>query len=304
MKLLIMISLFAMPLVGMDKGSPRKDEKYKTSRDDKQKQTTDKLRDEKPKTSKDIIIRETPQTRLKDRRASDAPERISKSESPQKKDGSPARASTVGKKRGSLDWTDALKSTFIGDSSRNSQAIDSAKKPEKDPTDRHSRIFESIKLWSENDPIEEKLKELHERAQTATPRTRRVLLCEIMNTDTTVSKTKELIASNTFLKNYHVATLALYNIPGFISVKNFEEIHLTAKQFHGALCAARAAYIDKLLSEAPKRERYECEKVANTSSNSPIVQLEKQFTALEKQYPEFKEELMIKMFTIPEFKKP
>ena len=285
MKLLIALSLLVAPLLAMDKpgSSPRKDDKHK--KEEKPKTP----RDEKQKEKKEIISREITVTRFKDRRASEPTnERVSKSESPQKKEYSPARPSTLGKKRGSLDWTDALKHVFISETD----------------TAKQTQVADSVRIWSTPNTAEEQLAKWYEDAQMATPRTRKIMLCQIMNTPVDVSVTKVKVATDIYKPHYEAASIALYNLPGYISTNiSGDQLKIEANKFHDALSAAIAAYSDALLAEAPGRKKYVCENTAKKSPNSPIYQLIAQFEALKAKHPELKKYLDPEVYFLPPVKK-
>lgn len=289
--LIVFLGIFTLQITAMDKivkkaGSPRgKDEKKererpKTPRDEKQKQAADNIKES---------------TRFAERRASDSPmireshsssplARESKSVSPLKSN--PTRPHTVGK-RASLDWTEALKQVFVPDSSK------------------HTQVADSIKQWSGTDPVEEQLSKMYEDAQLATPRTRRIMLCQIMNTPIEVSQTKVKVATDIYKPHYEAAKLALYNLPGYISTNiSGDQLRIEAHKFHQSFSAALAAYVDSLLAEAPKRERYKCEATARKSPSSPLCKLLMEYKELKKKHPGLKQFMEPEVYSIAEPKKP
>ena len=312
MKVLILCMLaFTLQLAAMDKilgrmgGSPRKDEKKekeekapsprserhkkdekekpKMPRDDKQKLALDNLKDEKQKPlSRDITL-----TRFADRRVPDTPaSRETKSASPAKGSPSPARPSTVGKKRGSLDWTEAIKSTFVTD-------------PAVKQT--HAHMDASVKNWREGERGEEELNKMYEEARLATPRTKRIILCQIMNTPSGVSQTKVKVATDIYEPNYRTASTALYNLPGYIlSDKGGQMLKGEAQLFHKAYSAALAAYVDSILAAAPKREKYMCEMTAKKSPQSPLAKLWIEYKELKKKHPAIKHLLEPEIYPLAE----
>lgn len=268
MKLLIALSLLGAPLIAMDKpgSSPRKDEKHK-------------------KPEKSVSPREEKQKEILDKKhGSDiySSNRTTKSESPQK-GSSPLRANTVGKKRGSLDYNPSLSESL-----------------------KQMHLADVVKSWSEKDPIEDRLERLWNEAQDPhiTAERQRVLYCEIMNTPSGVSRTKERLATIMFLASYKTADACLYNIPGYYQVKNYEEARLEIGRLYAALYAAKEHYIDKLAVEVPKREKYVCEKVVCESPQSPIVQLKKRIEEVKLKLPDHAKDFEIKSFELAEFKKP
>ncbi len=57
----------------------------------------------------------------------------------------------------------------------------------------------------------------------------------------------------------HEADLAIRNYTMQLEMKNIDEAAACAALFKQAYYAARAAYIEKLMSEFPGRKRYDCE---------------------------------------------
>lgn len=302
MKMLMLISLMIMPLEGMDRlldkmsRSPRKDEKKekeerpssprgerhkkddkekpKTPRDDKQKNVADDLKGDKQKPlSRDITL-----TRFADRRASEpANSRDSKSASPLKgNSASPSRpkANTIGK-RYSLDWTAAL-----------------------EETKKQTHMDDSLKKWSEKDAAEENLKKLFEEFSNADQKRQQEIYCIVMRTSV-VSATKEAMASNFFEVSHKIATLALYNIPNFWST-NTEEARNEINTLYKALFDAKEAYVNQLSAQAPRRNKWACEKVALTNQNSPIFKLLAQIEALKTKYPQYSKDLEPEIFLLTE----
>lgn len=261
------------PLSGMDKfldligaGHQTKDEKEKpkTPRDDKQKNVSDSIKDDKQKHPSQRRGSELPVSRETHVPAS------SKANS-----ASPARprAHTIGK-RGSLDWSGlAIQETV-----------------------RQIHIDESLKRWSEKDANEENLKKLFEEFSTADPKRQKEIYCIVMRTPG-VSGTKEAMASNFFDVSYKVASLALYNIPGYFST-NVEGARTEIKTFYEALYDAKEAYTHKLSAEAPKRNKWSCEQVALTDPNSPIYKLLSQIKALKAKYPQYERDLEPETFAL------
>lgn len=287
MKFLFALILLAVPLIAMDKPvSPRALKDQKQKKEEKLKTP----RDKKEKERRDAISLEPSPSMIADRKKGAAQERMAKSESPLKKDISPARANTVGKKRGSLDWTEVLKSTFKSDS----------------PTKQtHEQIHDSIKAWSEPNIQEEELAKLYEEAQFATPQMKKILLCQIMNSPLEVSPTKVKVATDIYKPFYEVAGLALYNLPGYISTNiSGDQLRAEANNFHRAFGAALAAYVDSLLAEAPKRERYKCQETAMKSPHSPLQKLWTQYKEIKKKNPNLKQYLEPEIYPLPEAKKP
>ena len=288
MKILI-ISLFAfsLQLDAMDKlfkagGSPRtkdekKEEKASSPREERHKKD-DKEKARIGKDDKQKVARDSTLTHVSDRRRTEAPIQASKSVSPASHSASPVRASTVGK-RGSLDWTSALHETV-----------------------RHAHMDESVKKWSEKDAVEENLKKLFEEFSTADAKRQREIYCFIMGTSL-VSATKEAMASNFFEVSYKMATLALYNIPGYFST-NHEEAIREINAFFTALFDAKEAYVNKLSAEAPRRNKWVCERVVLEDPNSPIVTLNAQLMALKLRFPQHSKDLEPEKFILPSLKKP
>ncbi|GMU18867.1 MAG: hypothetical protein AMXMBFR12_00590 [Candidatus Babeliales bacterium] len=294
MRVLIIIALLSMSAHSMDRvlakmgGSPRKDEKkgkeerprsprgkeekHIAPKDNKEKVAVDNLKDEKSTE----IPRDSTLTRFAARRTSDVSGRTSKSESPSSSK-SPMRSSTVGK-RGSLDWTLALGETV-----------------------RQIHIDESLKKWGEKDAAEEHLKKLFEEFSTADQKRQQEIYCIIMRTSV-VSATKEAMASNFFEVSHKIATLALYNIPNFWTT-NMEEARNETNTLYKALYDAKEAYVNQLSAQAPKRNKWACEKVALTNHNSPIFKLLAQIEALKAKYPQYSKELEPEVFLLPEPKK-
>lgn len=290
MKILIISLLtFSLQLDAMEKllnkvsGSPRKDEKKEEKvstlheerhkKDDKEK--TRIMRDDKQKT----VQRESVVAHAGDRRRSEAfLSRDTKSASPTSHNASPVRASTVGK-RGSLDWTSSLNETV-----------------------KHVHMNESLKKWSEKDAIEENLRKLFEEFNSADVKRQREIYCFVMGTSL-VSATKEAMASNFFDVSYKMATLALYNIPGYFST-NHEEAIREINTFFTALFDAKEAYVNKLSAEAPRRNKWVCERVVLNDPNSPINILNAQLVALKLRYPQYSKDLEPEKFILPTLKKP
>lgn len=266
---------FTLQLAAMDKifvkmgGSPRKDEK----KEKEEKTSSPGVERHKKDDKEKPLTRDVTLTRLTDRRGSDVPaSRETKSASPAKGSPSPARPSTVGKKRGSLDWTEAIKNTFVTD-------------PAVKQT--HAHMDASLKNWSEGERGEEELSKMYEEARLATPRTKRIILCQIMNTPSGVSLTKVKVATDIFEPHYKAASTALYNLPGYIlSDKGGQMLKGEAQLFHKSYSAALAAYVDSLLAAAPKRERYICEKTAKKSPQSPLAKLWIEYKLIKKKHPE------------------
>lgn len=253
--------------------SPRgKEEKHITPKDNKEKAAVDNLKDEKPTE----IPRDSTLTRFAARRTSDVSGRTSKSESPSSLKNS-MRSQTVGK-RGSLDWTLAVSETV-----------------------RQIHIDESLKKWGEKDAVEENLKKLFEEFSTADQKRQQEIYCIIMRTSV-VSATKEAMASNFFEISHKIATLALYNIPNFWTT-NMEEARNETNTLYKALYDAKEAYVNQLSAQAPKRNKWACEKVALTNPYSPIVKLLAQIEALKAKYPQYSKELEPEIFSLPEPKK-
>lgn len=274
-----------------------KEERPRTPRDDKQKHAADDLRDHKEKPgNRDAIL-----TRVSERRrGSDvSPSPDPKSDSPSKGSPSPAkgtpsplRASTLGKKRGSLslDWADALKHTF-----RNDPEVKQA----------HAHMDDSIKKWKDGERAEEELAKMYEEAQLATPRTRRIMLCQIMTTPSGVSQTKVKVATDIYQPHYEEAKLAIYNLPGYISSNpSGDQLKIEANRFHKAFSAALAAYADSLLAAGPKREKHKCEYTAKKSPNSDLGKLWAEYKALKKKHSALKQYLEPEIYALPEPKKP
>lgn len=199
--------------------------------------------------------------------------RETKSESPAK-----GRASTIGK-RASLDWTEAIKETI-----------------------KQTHAEESLKKWSQKDEKEERLQKLFEEFSQADDKRKKEIYCIIMATSV-VSATKEAMASNFFKLNYKMASLALYNIPGYYST-NHEEARHEIKAFYRALYEAKDAYVNQLSAEGPKRDKWQCEQIAMRDHHSPIVQLLAQLEALKQKHVEHAKDFEPELFALPEFKKP
>lgn len=271
-----------MPMMAMDKWldrmgrSPRKDEKKEKEERSSSPRGEKHKKDEKQKPlSRDITI-----TRFADRRASDAPvSRGTQSESPAKGSPSPSRpkASTISQ-RHSVDWTTAL-----------------------EETKKQTHMDDSLKRWSEKDAAEENLKKLFEEFSSADPKRQQEIYCIIMRTSV-VSATKEAMATNFFEVSHKVATLALYNIPGYFSanIEGEHTGHTEINAFYKALFDAKEAYVNQLSAQAPKRNKWACEKVALTSPNSPIFKLLAQIEALKTKYPQYSKDLDPEIFLLPE----
>ncbi len=274
MKIIIgYLLLLVLPLRAMDKiahifgtGHQSKEEKDKpkTPREEKQKQVADSLKDDAHK-------------RPSQRRGSEIPPaRETQSASPLKgSSSSPARpkANTIGK-RGSLDWSGlAIQETV-----------------------KQIHIDESLKRWAERDAAEENLKKLFEEFSTADPKRQQEIYCIIMRAPG-VSGTKEAMASNFFEMSYKVASTALYNIPGYFST-NVEGAYPEIKTFYNALYDAKEAYVNKLMAQAPKRNKWSCEQVALTDPGSPIFKLLAQIKALKNKYPQYEEDLGPEIFPL------
>lgn len=265
MKVLVLVVLIVMPLEGMDKilekinRSPRKDEK-------------------KEKEEKSKLSHEEKQKRIADRRGSEVPvSRETQSASPLKgSSASPVRqkANTLGK-RGSLDWSMAIQDTA-----------------------RQIHMEESYKKWSEKDAAEESLKKLFEEFSSADAKRQQEIYCIVMRTSV-VSATKEAMASNFFDISHKIASLALYNIPGYFST-NVEGARTEIKTFYKAIFDAKEAYINKLSAEASKRDKWTCEQVALKDPKSPIFKLLAQIEGLKLKYPQYAKDLEPEIFQLPE----
>ncbi|CAN5152069.1 hypothetical protein BH09DEP1_BH09DEP1_1030 [soil metagenome] len=306
MRILILLSLFALPLGAMDKilaavvhRSPRdKDEKkeehsastrVKTEKKE-EKSSSPRAKAEKkgekektrtPRGDKEKQLHRDPTlARFAERRASDTPAaRETKSASPSSNSASPLRGSTVGK-RGSLDWTTALKESG-----------------------RHIHADESIRQWSQKDATEEKLKKLFEEFSTSTAERQKEIYCTIMNTSI-VSATKEAMATNFFTVSYKIAAAALYNIPNYYTVKNSEEARLEIRNFYKALYDLEESYIHQISAQGPRRDKWSCQQAIKTQKNSAVVQLLAQLEALKTKYEEHKKDFEPELILLPEFKKP